>query len=152
MATGPIPNECLETGPRLNMLKCNGLTISIRNLRVFTRIGVYEPERHMDREIVLNLEIKIHELGISISDQLCDTVDYATLASGLSDWMKTQSSHLIEHLAHLTILRVYEFDPKIASVQLEIFKPGCISNADGAVVKLSYSKNESLKYESARIN
>lgn len=121
------------------------LSIGIRNLRVSTLIGVYPGERLKEQEIILNLELEIDERGISISDQLCDTVDYAMVASQLSDWMKTQSSHLIENLAHLAILKVFGLDSRIVSISLEIMKPGCIPNADGAIVKLSCSRDELLK-------
>ena len=127
------------------MLNLKELTISIRNLRVYTVIGAYDHERSRRQELNLSLEMKLHEKGISMSDQLCDTVDYALVADRLSEWMKTQSSHLIEHLAHLTILKVLEMDARIAEVCLAIFKPGCIPFADGAVVKMSYSRNEFSK-------
>lgn len=134
------------------MLKCNELVISIRNLRVPTLIGAYQHERKQKRELVLNIELKIHEKSVLVSDELCDTIDYETVANRLYNWIESQDCTLLEHLAHLTILRVFEFDARIASVHLEIFKPGCISCADGALIKMSYSRNESSNHESTRNN
>jgi dihydroneopterin aldolase len=124
------------------MLKSNELIILIRNLRVQTLIGAYEHERSAMRELNLNIELKLYKMGISMSDQLCDTVDYALIAERLSVWMKTQSSHLLEHLAHLAILKILEIDTRISEAAIEIFKPGCIPYADGASVKMSYPRNE----------
>ena len=83
-------------------------------------------------------------------DELCDTIDYATVADGLREWMETQSSQLLEHLAYLIILKIFEFDARIAAVKIEMFKAGCIPFADGALIKMSYSRNESPNYESTR--
>jgi dihydroneopterin aldolase len=134
------------------MLVCEGQTISVRNLRIPTIIGVYDQERENEQEIICNLELKIRPNGISLSDKLCDTVDYATVANRLYDVIRTQNSHLLEHLAHLAIQEVFAIDPRISAVSLEIFKPGCIPHGDGAVVQMNYSKKEPLNDESTQSN
>jgi len=123
------------------MLVCCDHRISIRNLRIFTVIGVYDYERSHKQEILCNLDIKLSP-GISKTDDLCETVNYATVAERLTDWVGLQTSHLIEHLAHGAVHKVFEMDPRICSVRIEIFKSGCIANADGAAVELSYLRNE----------
>lgn len=123
------------------MLECIDHRISIRNLRIFTIIGAYEHERGLKQEIVCNLDIKLRP-AISKSDDLCDTVNYATVAERLTAWVGLQTSHLIEHLAHGAAQKVFEIDPRICSVRIEIFKAGCIANADGAAVELSYLRNK----------
>jgi dihydroneopterin aldolase len=125
------------------MLKFNEITIAIRNLRVSTLIGVPEFERKKKQELTANIAMKIDRKGIPLSDKLCDTVDYAAVAEHLTDWMALQESHLLEHLAHRTMLKLFDFDARIVEIELEIFKPSCIPFADGASIKMSYSRNES---------
>ncbi len=124
------------------MLECIDNRISIRRLRISTIIGVYAHERTMRQEIVCNLDLKLKPKAIFRSDNLCDTVDYAAVAKCLTDWIGAQKSQLIEDLAHGAIQTVFEMDPRICSVRLELFKPGCIANAEGAAVELHYLRSE----------
>lgn len=122
------------------MLKCQDLTILIRNLQIPTVIGVYDQERAKEQVLIWNLELKIRENAIFMSDHLCDTVDYGAVARRLSAFVKVQKSHLLEHLAQLSVREVFAVDDRIYRVCLEIFKPGCIADADGAVIRMSFSK------------
>lgn len=134
------------------MLKCTDHRISVRNLRILTVIGTHDFERKIKQEVICNLDLKLHKKAIFSTDSLCDTVDYGAVAKCLTDWIESQQSHLIEHLAYGAVQRVFELDPRICSVRLEVFKPGCIGNADGAAVELSYLKSESLDNESTGFN
>jgi len=122
------------------MLKCQELTIRVRDLKIPTIIGVYDQERVTEQVLIWNLELKIRENAIFMSDHLCDTVDYGAVARRLSAFVKAQKSHLLEHLAQLAVREVFEVDERIYKVCLEIFKPGCIADAEGAVIRMSFSK------------
>lgn len=141
MGSGTGRARQLEIGRNHPMLECVDHRISIRNLRISTVIGAYEQERIIEQEIVCNLDIKLSP-AISKTDDLCDTVNYATVAECLSTWVGLQTCHLIEHLAYGAVQKVFEIDQRICSVRLEIFKPGCIAKADGAAIELSYLRNE----------
>ena len=124
------------------MLRPNGLTIGIRNLRIPVLIGVFDAERGDKTVLNINIAAKLDHNRISFSDNLCDTVDYGALASFLRNWMEFQEPHLLEHLAHSAALKLLEFDRRIIEIDIEIFKPVCVHSAEGAFVKLSCSRNE----------
>lgn len=142
MGTGPLSPRPLGTHKSSSAMTLNYFKIGVRNLRVSTIVGAYMDERLKEQEIILNLDLEIDQKGVPISDELCDTVDYAFVAGHLTSWIQSQKSYLIEHLAQLIILQVFNLDSRIKRVDLEIFKPNCIPNADGALVKMSYFRNE----------
>lgn len=96
-----------------------------------------------------NIDLKINRKAIFISDKLCDTVDYATVANRVSAFVRAQKSHLIEHVAHLAVREIFAVDLRISGVRIEIFKSGCIENGDGAAIKLEYVRDEPLSDEAS---
>jgi dihydroneopterin aldolase len=54
-------------------------TIFIQDLRLETRIGVYEWEQHLAQPLLLNIEFGVPSAAAFSSDRLADTVNYASI-------------------------------------------------------------------------
>ena len=94
--------------------------ITIRTLRVQTKIGVTEAERSRPQEVVIDLELELDLRAAGASDDLTDTVDYDRLATEVADLVRASEYKLLEVLAekiarHLcTISRVERVTVEVA--------------------------------------
>ena len=96
--------------------------IEIRGLRARGRHGVFEHERRQGQTFVVDLTLERDLSGPAASDQLGDTVDYATLAQRVADAVTNTRFDLIEALAgHIADLALA--DPSVERVQVRIAKP-----------------------------
>ena len=73
--------------------------ISIRGLRVKTRVGVSEQERAQPQEVVVGIELAVDLRTPGRSDSLADTVDYARATTIAADLIEASNANLLEHLA-----------------------------------------------------
>jgi FolB domain-containing protein len=73
--------------------------ISIRDLRIGTRIGVTSAERAEPQIVVIGIEIYRDLRTPGQSDELGDTVDYHAVIVGLAEMVRTSEAKLLEHLA-----------------------------------------------------
>ena len=115
------------------------VTITIRNLRLQVILGVNESERHIVREVVVNLRLEFDGAKAAASDNLADTIDYKALRDRILDVAKDTKFHLIEALVeHIgTELRR---DARITSYFLEIDKPGALRLADSVSVSATWNR------------
>ena len=58
-------------------------TIFISDLRIETRIGVYEWEKHVRQPVLLNIEIAMPHSRAGATDALDDALDYAAVVRAL---------------------------------------------------------------------
>lgn len=70
--------------------------IFIHDLRVETRIGVYEWERHLPQTIRLDLEIGFPSDTAFVSGELADALDYARVVARLKAFAKDEPPPLLE--------------------------------------------------------
>jgi 7,8-dihydroneopterin aldolase/epimerase/oxygenase len=96
--------------------------IEIRGLRVRGRHGVSSTERARPQPLVVDLILDIDLSAAAASDQLGDTVDYATLAQQVAEVVESRSYNLIERLA-ADITRIALTDPAVQAVEVRIAKP-----------------------------
>lgn len=73
--------------------------ITIRGLRVDTRIGVGDDERARPRPVSIDIELDTDLRRAGRSDDLGDTVDYDELASRVAELVRSSEVRLLEHLA-----------------------------------------------------
>jgi dihydroneopterin aldolase len=74
-------------------------TISIRGLRVQTRIGVSDDERAATRGLTVNVDLGTDTRRAGASDDLSDTVDYGKAAEEIAELVESSETKLLEHLA-----------------------------------------------------
>ena len=58
-------------------------TIFINDLRVETRVGVYEWEQHLTQPLLLNVEFELPSTAPFASDKFSDATDYAAVVARL---------------------------------------------------------------------
>ena len=74
-------------------------TIFIHDLRVQTRIGVYEWEQHLAQTLRLDLEIGLPSDAAFRSDDLADALDYSAVVKRLSALAADHPHQLMERFA-----------------------------------------------------
>lgn len=96
-------------------------TISIRDLRVETHVGVTKGERARTQTIVVSIEIEADLGPAGKSDNIADTVDYGKVAMAVSDLIRSSETALLEHLADQIADLVLTYD-RADGVTVEISK------------------------------
>jgi dihydroneopterin aldolase len=99
-------------------------TIFITDLRIETRIGVYEWEKHVRQPIVLDIEIAMPHSLAGTTDQLTDALDYAMVVARLKAFLGDHPHSLLERLAEeVAALILREFGAPWVRVQLAKIAP-----------------------------
>lgn len=96
--------------------------ISLRGLRVHGRHGVLPSERQHGQEFVVDVELEVDTRAAGTSDDLAETVDYATLADRLAAVVAGEPLNLIEALA-ARLADVCLADPRVQAVTVDVHKP-----------------------------
>lgn len=73
--------------------------IFVSELRIETRIGVYQWEQHAPQTIQLDLEVGLPGKHASHSDQLDDTIDYASIVKQVEQLFRDRRFSLLEQAA-----------------------------------------------------
>jgi dihydroneopterin aldolase len=74
-------------------------TIFIRELRVETRIGVYEWEQQLKQPLLLDVEFELPSAAPFASDKFADAVDYAAVVARLEALAANHPHKLLERFA-----------------------------------------------------
>jgi len=74
-------------------------TIFIQDLRIETRIGVYEWEQHVAQPLLLNIEFVLPSAKPFASDKLADAVDYAAIVERLRRLATDHPHKLLERFS-----------------------------------------------------
>ncbi len=111
------------------------MIIKIKNLRLQTILGVYEWEKTIDRDIIINAEITSDQLNSLESDNIEDTIDYDILISKIKTLITNNRFKLIESMAQSMINLIME-DKRISKCKLEIDKVGVVEGVDSFSVTI----------------
>lgn len=95
--------------------------ISIRDLRLETRIGVTEEERSAPQSVVVSLEINADLSRARSTDELSDTVDYHDVITRIATLARSSTVHLLEHLGEKIASEIARLD-RVSGVTVEITK------------------------------
>lgn len=108
----------------------------IRQLRVTTRIGVYDWERCVPQTLLLDLDIQLAADAVSRAaahDCLDDALDYSALAVRIHRFAETASFQLLESFAEkLAQALIQEY--ALQGLKLSVYKPGAIAEASAVGV------------------
>lgn len=101
-------------------------TIFIADLRIETRIGVYDWEQHLPQPLLLNLEIEAASAAAAASDDFADALDYAAVVARLQAFAAGHPHQLLERFAAAVAdLVCAEFGARW--VRLSVAKPAPIA-------------------------
>lgn len=73
--------------------------ILIRGLRVETHVGWTDEERNEPQAVLVDLDVEIDATASARTDDLGDTVDYASVISEVARLVSTREERLLERLA-----------------------------------------------------
>jgi 7,8-dihydroneopterin aldolase/epimerase/oxygenase len=95
--------------------------ISIKELRVPTRIGVTEEERAQAQTVAISIDMWADLSGSGRSDLLTDTIDYHAVTLEVAEMVRSSETNLLEHLAAKIIALIGGMDG-VRGVTVEVTK------------------------------
>ncbi len=95
--------------------------IKLKNIRTYSYHGCLIEEGKIGSDYAVDLEVKTDLRKSSISDHLEDTVDYVLLNQIVVEEMEIRA-HLLEHVAHRIIKRIFNEVPAISRITLAVSK------------------------------
>lgn len=114
-------------------------TVFIEGLRVSTTIGVYEHERVIRQDLIIDLEMGFDNRPAGSSDSFADALDYDAVSRRTVEFIESTSYLLIEAVAeNLSELLLTDFP--ILELTLTVRKPGAVEQADTVGVTISRSR------------
>lgn len=120
------------------------MLIRIKNLKLKTVIGVYEWEKKINREIIVNTEIESNNLNSLKSDKLSDTIDYDIIIKIVKDVVEKGGFKLIEKMAGEIIKKIMQ-DQRIKRCKLEIDKVGVAAEVDSCSIEIEEKRKKITK-------
>ncbi len=110
-------------------------TVHIRGLRTEAVIGVYDWERDIRQELVVDLELASDNRAAAATDAIEEAVDYAAISSRVLAFIEGSECQLIETLAEqLAALVMSEFG--VPWLRLRLDKPGAVAEAESVGVEI----------------
>jgi dihydroneopterin aldolase len=102
--------------------------VYIKGLRADTVIGVYDWERGVRQQVVLDLELASDNRRAAAGDHIEHAVDYAAISARLLSYIAESEFQLIETLAErLAAILLDEF--AVPWLRLRLAKPGAVARA-----------------------
>lgn len=99
-------------------------TVFIQDLRVETRIGIYEWERHRSQPLLLNVEFELPSPAPCASDTFDDAVDYAAVVARLQALAADHPYKLLERFAEAVAqILIREFHAPWVKVRIAKLAP-----------------------------
>ncbi len=102
--------------------------VFIRELKADTVVGIYDWERRIRQNVVLDLDMGTDIAKAAKSDRIQDTLDYKAVAKRVSQFVSAAEFQLVETLAEkVAELVMQEF--KVRWVKVALHKPGAVSGS-----------------------
>jgi len=124
-------------------MKLTSSYIYLRQVRFHAFHGVMPQERQVGAEFLLSLKVG-YPLGQAMqSDEIGDTLNYATLYNLVAREMQ-QPSKLMEHVAGRMVEAIGKTFPQVTSIDLELTKlnPPMGADSEGAGVEIHLINNK----------
>lgn len=110
--------------------------ILINGLECWSLIGVYDWEREAKQALLVDISLTIDLSTAAKSDNVDDTINYATLAEQIEEIALASEYQLLEALAdHMMSFLFAKYHPEQAIIR--ITKPNILANAKNVTVELS---------------
>ena len=109
--------------------------VYIRGLKAEAVIGVYDWERDIRQQLVIDLDLASDNRGAAQDDDIALAVDYDAISRRLLEYVGQSDFQLIETLAErLAALLQSEFG--VPWLRLRLAKPGAVAAADEVGVEI----------------
>ena len=109
--------------------------VYIRGLKAEAVIGVYDWERSIRQQLVIDLDLAADNRAAAASDEIALAVDYDAISRRVVEYVEHSQYQLIETLAErLAELLRREF--RLGWLRLRLAKPGAVAAADTVGVQI----------------
>lgn len=115
------------------------MIIKIENLRLRTVVGIFEWEKKIKQDIVINVEIEFDGREAVEKDDISFTVDYKSITKRIISEIEGRSFNLIERIAGDVVKIILE-DGRVDSATVKVDKPGALRFAESVSVIHSESR------------
>ena len=116
--------------------------ISIENLRLRTVVGVFEWEKKILQEVIVNIEALIDcPDPLAIGDDISGTLDYKALNKKVIKFVEEGRFNLVETIAG-GVARIVLEDGKALEATVRVDKPGALRFADSVSVTHTAKKGD----------
>lgn len=109
------------------------MIIKIENLRVRTIVGIFEWEKEVKQDIVINIDITFDATKAIEKDSIDETIDYKSLNKKIITLIENKSFNLIERIAGDAMNLVME-DDRVLEATVRVEKPGALRFTDNVSV------------------
>jgi dihydroneopterin aldolase len=115
-------------------------TIFIQGLKIDTIIGIYDWEREIRQDIVLDIQMSADIKAASVTDNIEQTLSYKSVCKRLIDFVQKSEFQLVETLAEsVTQIVIEEFN--VEWVKLTVNKGEAVTGAQGVGVIIERTKS-----------
>ncbi len=115
------------------------MIITIENLKLRTIIGIFEWEKNIKQDVVINVEIQFDGRLAAESDNIEDTVDYKKITKEIIKYVEEGRFNLIEKIAG-GVAEIVIKVPKVLRTTVKVAKPGALRYADSVSVTYTLEK------------
>lgn len=115
------------------------MEIKIENLKLRTVVGIFEWEKEVKQDVVINVYMHIDGNLAAATDNIEDTVDYKRITKDIINHVEENSFNLIEKIAG-DIANLVMNDNRIKKTVVKVDKPGALRFADSVSVTYQLEK------------
>ena len=113
--------------------------IFLKNLKLKTKIGLFDWEKQIDQIININLEAGFDIKKAAATDDVSYSLDYKTLSNRVRDYVDNNTHELIETLIeNIAGIILKEF--KVEYITISISKPRAIRDSEDVGITITRSK------------
>ncbi len=109
------------------------MIIKIENLRLRTVVGIFEWEKKVKQEVIINVEMELDGAEAIEKDEIEYTMDYKSLTKKIISEVEGNNYNLIERIAG-DVMRIVIEDGRVLKATVKIDKPGALRYADSVSV------------------
>ena len=111
-------------------------TVFIRGLKAKAVIGVFDWEKQIRQNLVLDLDLRADVAHAAASDTLEDAVDYKAISQRVVEFVEDSQYQLVESLAE-AVARIVREEFAVSWVRVRIAKPFAVRTAQevGVVIE-----------------
>ncbi|MEQ9618152.1 MAG: dihydroneopterin aldolase [Deltaproteobacteria bacterium] len=115
------------------------MIIRIENLRLRTVVGIFDWEKEVKQDVVINVEIEFDGAEAMKKDDIQHTIDYKSTTKRIISEVEGKDYNLIEKIAG-DVMEIIMQDKKVQKATVKIDKPGALRFADSVSVTHTESR------------
>lgn len=112
------------------------MKLRIENLRLRTVVGIYEWEKKVKQDIIINVEIEFDGTRAIETDDLQNSVDYKKINKEIIESIESKQFNLIEKIAG-DIMNIVFSNNRVNRATVKVDKPGALRFADSVSVEIT---------------